>query len=80
PMPIHISLFDYFTGTVKAFSFGILIMTICCYKGMTTTGGAAGVGKATTSSVVISYVCILLLNFFLTMVLNIFRDTIMRWL
>ena len=80
PMPIHISLFDYLTGIVKAFSFGILIMTICCYKGMTTTGGAAGVGKSTTSSVVITYVCILLVNFFLTMVLNIFRDEIMRWL
>ncbi len=80
PMPIHITLFDYLTGIVKALAFGVLMVTICCYKGMTTQGGAAGVGKATTSSVVITYVCILLLNFFLTMGLNIFRDEIMRWL
>ncbi len=80
PMPIHITLFDYLTGIVKAFVFGILIMTICCYKGITTTGGAAGVGRATTSCVVITYVCILCVNFLLTMLLNIFHSQLMRWL
>jgi phospholipid/cholesterol/gamma-HCH transport system permease protein len=80
PMPIHITLFDYITGIVKAFAFGVLIMTISCYKGITTTGGAEGVGKSTTNSVVITYVSIMFLNFFLTMFLNILRDQIMRWL
>lgn len=80
PMPIHITLFDYMTGIVKAFFFGILIMTISCYKGITTTGGAEGVGRSTTNSVVITYVAILCTNFFLTMALNIFREKIERWM
>lgn len=70
PMPIHITLFDFFSGVIKAFVFGVLIMTIACYKGMTTSGGAEGVGRATTSSVVITYCCILFSNFFLTLALN----------
>ncbi len=80
PMPIHISLFDYFSGMIKAFFFGVLIMTISCYKGMTTTGGAEGVGRSTTSSVVISYCCILFANFFLTMALNTLYQQMNKWL
>ncbi len=70
PMPIHITIFDFFTGIVKSIVFGILMVTICCYKGMKTRGGAAGVGKATTNSVVITYVLILISDFLLTMALN----------
>ncbi|MCI0382123.1 MAG: ABC transporter permease [Chlamydiae bacterium] len=77
-MPIHITLFDFFSGLIKAFFFGILIITISCYKGMNTSGGAEGVGKATTNSVVICYVCILFSNFFLTIALNIIYDEISR--
>jgi phospholipid/cholesterol/gamma-HCH transport system permease protein len=74
PMPMHITMFDLLTGIVKAFVFGTLIMTISCYKGMKTTGGAAGVGRSTTNSVVLSYCCILFMNFFLTLALNIIRS------
>jgi phospholipid/cholesterol/gamma-HCH transport system permease protein len=74
PMPDHITPFDLLTGVVKSFVFGFLIMTISCYKGVNTTGGAAGVGRSTTNSVVIAYCCILLSNFFLTMGLNILHD------
>lgn len=70
PMQIHISLFDVATGCVKSFVFGVLIVTVCCYRGMKTSGGAAGVGKATTQSVVTSYILILLSDFFLTMGMN----------
>ncbi|HRW58286.1 MAG TPA: ABC transporter permease [Chlamydiales bacterium] len=70
PMPANISAFDIFTGVFKSFCFGIFLVTICCYKGMDTKGGAAGVGKATTSSVVISYVTILISDFLLTLALN----------
>ena len=73
-MPDHINTFDLFIGITKAFVFGFLIMTIACYKGMKTTGGAEGVGRSTTSSVVISYCCILVGNFFLTMGLNLIHD------
>jgi phospholipid/cholesterol/gamma-HCH transport system permease protein len=43
---------DIVTGVFKSFLFGTLIAAIACYRGLTVKGGAAGVGKATTSSVV----------------------------
>ena len=70
PLPLHITTFDFFSGLVKAFVFGIIIITISCYMGMTTTGGAAGVGRSTTHSVVICYSVILIGNFLLTVALN----------
>lgn len=70
PLPLHIENFDLLSGLVKAISFGIIIVTISCYRGMTTTGGAKGVGRATTNSVVICYSVILIVNFFLTVVIN----------
>lgn len=78
PMQIHITLFDFFSGVIKAFFFALLIMTISCYKGMTTSGGAEGVGKSTTSSVVICYCCILFFNFFLTIALNLIYTLITK--
>ncbi len=80
PLPLHIKNFDLLTGFVKAISFGIVIVTISCYRGITTTGGAAGVGNATTNSVVICYSVILLLNFFLTVVLNASHDYLVQYL
>lgn len=74
PMQIHITLFDVASGVIKSFIFGVLIVTVCCYRGMKTTGGAAGVGKATTQSVVTSYILILFSDFFLTMGLNIIHQ------
>lgn len=70
PLPSHISAFDFISGLIKAFFFGIIIVTISCYKGMRTRGGAAGVGRATTQSVVICYSIILICNFLLTVGLN----------
>ena len=72
PLPAYISWFDLFSGLLKSFVFGVLIVSICCYKGMTTQGGAAGVGRATTNSVVFSYAAILSANFMLTIGLNSF--------
>src|SRR6201993_1271219 len=43
---------DLITGVLKSFLFGLLIAAIACYRGLTVRGGAAGVGTATTSSVV----------------------------
>lgn len=84
PLPIHITTFDLASGIIKAFVFGIIIVTISCYRGMRTTGGAAGVGRATTNSVVICYSVILIGNFLLTIALNssyeYITDFINRWL
>src|SRR3989454_2872571 len=43
---------DIVTGVFKSFMFGLLIAAIACYRGLNVKGGAAGVGIATTSSVV----------------------------
>ncbi len=70
PLPEALTSWDLISGVVKAFVFGSLIASICCYKGINTSGGAAGVGRATTSSVVISYSAILAANFLLNVLLN----------
>jgi phospholipid/cholesterol/gamma-HCH transport system permease protein len=43
---------DIITGILKSLMFGLIIGGIACYRGLTVSGGAAGVGAATTSSVV----------------------------
>jgi phospholipid/cholesterol/gamma-HCH transport system permease protein len=43
---------DIVAGVLKGFLFGLIIGLVSCYKGLTVRGGAAGVGAATTSSVV----------------------------
>jgi len=45
---------DITTGLIKSLVFGLIITKIGCYEGFSVKGGAEGVGKATTSSVVIS--------------------------
>ena len=52
-------------GLIKAVCFGYAITSIACYFGYYTKGGAQGVGKATTSTVVASCVSILILDYFL---------------
>jgi phospholipid/cholesterol/gamma-HCH transport system permease protein len=56
-------------GYVKSYVFAIVISFVCCFKGITTHGGAEGVGKATTSAVVMSMVSVLLLDYFVTAIL-----------
>ncbi len=57
---------DIYNGLVKAFFFGAFISIISCYKGFYTTGGAEGVGKATTGAVVLSMMSILIGDYFLS--------------
>lgn len=56
---------DIRAGLVKATCFGAILGTVACYKGFYTTGGATGVGRATTSAVVVSSVAILVSNYFI---------------
>ncbi len=56
---------DIYNGLIKACFFGGAIALIGCYKGFYTTGGAEGVGKATTGAVVLSFMTILISNYFL---------------
>lgn len=57
--------YDIWSGLLKAFVFGTIIGTVACYKGFYTRGGAVGVGRATTSTVVVASVLILISNFFI---------------
>ncbi len=45
---------DIFTGLIKSVAFGMIIAVVGCHYGFSVTGGAEGVGRATTSSVVTS--------------------------
>jgi phospholipid/cholesterol/gamma-HCH transport system permease protein len=56
-------------GYIKAYVFALAIAFLCCFKGITTRGGAEGVGKSTTTAVVLSMVSVLILDYFVTAVL-----------
>ncbi|MGH9361409.1 MAG: MlaE family ABC transporter permease [Thermoanaerobaculia bacterium] len=60
---------DFTSGLIKAAVFGLLVAVIGCQKGYYTTGGAEGVGRSTTASVVLASICILIADFFLTKLL-----------
>ena len=59
---------DFITGLVKAGVFGLLIGLIACGNGLRVTGGAAGVGRATTSTVVQSVVAVIFADLIFTIV------------
>lgn len=56
-------------GVTKSFVFAAIIVIVSIYKGFNCEGGAEGVGKATTSAVVISMVLILVCDYFLSAIL-----------
>lgn len=64
-----LDLNDVFSGLIKAGVFGLILATTGCAKGFFTTGGAEGVGRATTAAVVTASLVILLSDFFLTKIL-----------
>jgi phospholipid/cholesterol/gamma-HCH transport system permease protein len=65
---------DIIQGLVKATFFGLALSLVACYQGFHASGGAKGVGVATTRAVVGSFVTILLLDYFLTDIwLTIFK-------
>ena len=61
-----VELNDIYNGLVKAACFGLILSVIGCYKGFNTTGGAEGVGRATTEAVVLASIMILISDYFLT--------------
>jgi phospholipid/cholesterol/gamma-HCH transport system permease protein len=62
----YLKLKDVYTGLFKSVVFGMIIALIGCYMGLNTKGGAVGVGKSTTVSVVASFICIILADCILT--------------
>ena len=63
---------NIFIGLLKPFIFSFIIAFISCYKGFMSEGGTKGVGRATTESVVLSSITILVVNFFITKVVFAF--------
>jgi phospholipid/cholesterol/gamma-HCH transport system permease protein len=57
---------DLWTGLVKALVFAVIIAIISCYQGFRTEGGAEGVGRATTWSVVATFTLIIAADSFFT--------------
>ncbi len=64
-----LSVWDVFSSVIKAGCFGALIAIIGCSWGLTTTGGAKGVGQSTTAAVVTALLAIFISNFLLTLVM-----------
>jgi len=60
---------DLYGGLLKSVSFGLIITWVCCYKGYNAPPMATGVGRATTESVVLSFVLILAWDYFMTSIL-----------
>jgi phospholipid/cholesterol/gamma-HCH transport system permease protein len=60
---------NIFAGIAKPFIFGYLISCISCYMGLSTSGGARGLRRSTTSAVVLSTIMIILSDFVLTRIL-----------
>lgn len=60
---------DVWSGVVKAAFFGLILTLTGCVRGYYTSGGAEGVGRATTNAVVSASLIILFTDFFLTKIL-----------
>nr|WP_200890175.1 ABC transporter permease [Geoalkalibacter subterraneus] len=61
-----LSYIEIFKGLLKAFVFGGIIAHVGCYVGFQTTGGARGIGRATTRAVVMAFLLIMVADYFLT--------------
>ena len=61
-----LTLGDVGSGIAKSFFFAYFITIVGCYNGLNTTGGADGVGRATTNTVVVAAILVLISDFFLT--------------
>ena len=61
-----LKIWDLFACVIKSMVFGGVISIIGCNWGLTTNGGAKGVGKSTTAAVVISLIAIFIFNFVLS--------------
>lgn len=57
---------DLYVGLLKAFLFGVIITTVSCHEGFSTTEGAVGVGVATRKSVIVCFLTILIVGYIVT--------------
>ena len=62
---------DVIDGLIKSFAFGMIVVSIACYKGLACRGGTEEVGKTTTAAVVTGSLAVFIANFFITKLLII---------
>ncbi len=67
-----IQIEDIIGGIIKPLFFGFIIGIISCHKGLSTAGGTAGVGRATTIAVVLSSIYVIIADFFLSRIIQVF--------
>jgi phospholipid/cholesterol/gamma-HCH transport system permease protein len=60
---------DVWGSLIKCTLFGAIVAIVCCYKGMTASGGAEGVGRAVNQAVVISLMSVAAFNYVFTQTL-----------
>ena len=65
---------DIIGGLIKPLFFGLIIGSVACHKGLSTTGGTVGVGRSTTNSVVLSSIVVIVFDFFLSRAINTIFD------
>src|ERR1044071_7053282 len=63
------SVTDLWGSVLKTTLFGAIIAIVCCYKGMTASGGAEGVGRAVNQAVVIAFLGVFAFNYVFTQTL-----------
>ncbi|MEE9238515.1 MAG: ABC transporter permease [Thermodesulfobacteriota bacterium] len=56
-------------GLIKAMFFGIIISIVCCYVGLKTKGGPREIGSSVTKAVVMSFVLVLVSDYYITRIL-----------
>lgn len=65
-----VTIRNIIVGIIKPVFFGLIIGSVACYKGLSTTGGTVGVGISTTKAVVVSSIVAIISDFFLTRALQ----------
>jgi phospholipid/cholesterol/gamma-HCH transport system permease protein len=68
-----LTLADVLSGVGKSFFFAFFITIIACWNGLNARGGADGVGRATTNTVVLASIMVLISDFFLTKLFYLFE-------
>jgi len=63
------SITDLWASVVKCVMFGAITAIVCCYKGMTASGGAEGVGRAVNQAVVLTFIAVFAFNYVFTQTL-----------
>jgi phospholipid/cholesterol/gamma-HCH transport system permease protein len=63
------SVTDLWGSVLKTTCFGAIVAIVCCYKGMTASGGAEGVGRAVNEAVVMSFLGVFAFNYVFTQTL-----------